>query len=672
MNFNKIEELGKAIFSKNPQIRRIFKRAYQGLSVLISRDRFKAQGNFIRVSPENENEYFFGYYDKIPWDDNDRFMIALRVKSSTKSPAPNETGTVVILDTKNNNREIEIGKTDAWNSQQGCMAQWLGPDFKSKIIYNDFRNDKYVSVIFNVEEMKEEKVLMMPIYDVSKNGEFALTLDFSRLHRVRPGYGYSNLEDKTSKEAVPDETCMWKIDITTGEIKSLFSYKDFYSFETKENMKVASHMINHIMISPNGTRAMVLHRWRINGERFSRLVTFDCNGNKLYNLLDDEFVSHCYWKNDEEIMTFARIKKIGKAYFMLKDKTKEYKHIWPELETDGHMSYSENKQLIVTDTYPNRKRIASLFVNTDDTVNCIGRVYAPFKYDNDVRCDLHPRWNRKGTKICIDSVHEGKRAIYTTDVNTPQKEINQDEDFKIPKIIHSVWLGNGKKSSIAEKSMASWEKFCCDYKIMEWDESNFDIESSCEYVKQAYKVKKWAFVSDYVRLKALYEYGGLYFDSDFEVLKNIDDFLNNSGFVCVESKYTISTAILAAEPKAQWVKDLLDNYENLNFINNDGSYNQLPNTKILQSYLQRKYNYQWSNKEQEMEADFIVYPSEYFSPLNCFTGVMKKTSNTYGIHHYDNTWKSPKEKIKKKIMQFGTRIIGEDNRARLVSIKEKK
>ena len=670
LSFNKIEEFGKGIFAKNPQIRKVFKRAYQLISVMISKERFKVVGDFKRITPKNQYEYFFGYYDKSPWDLTDRYLIALRVKNTTVSPAPKQTGTVVLIDTKDNSKEIEIAKTDAWNSQQGCMAQWLGPDFENRIIYNDFRDEKFVSVIYDIKKMQEEKVFDMAVYDVSKNGDFALSLNFSRLHRLRPGYGYSNIPDQTISKDIPNEPCMWRIELNSGEIIPLFTYKDFYSFETRAEMKKAQHKINHIMINPSGIRAMVLHRWILNGERFSRLVTFNPNGGEMFNLLDDNFVSHSFWKNDDEIITFARVKEVGKAYFILKDLSHEYKKIWPQLETDGHMSYSFSGDKIVTDTYPNRKRIASLFVNTENEVNEIGRVYAPFKYDNEVRCDLHPRFSHKEDRICIDSAHEGKRGIYEIKVPkiTSKDHIRKQ---KIPKIIHTVWLGKNEKTLIGKHCADSWSKYCSDYKIIEWNEDRFDIKSSCKYVKEAYQAKKYAFVSDYIRLKALYEYGGLYFDSDFEVLKNIDSFLSDSGFLCIESKYTISTAIIASAAKAKWVKELLDEYAKLSFLNKDGSYNQFPNTKRIQAYLEKKYQYKWSNYIQELENNLRIYPSEYFSPLNCYTGVLKKTANTHGIHHYDNTWKSKQDKIKKKVMQLTTRVIGEDNRARLVGINSK-
>lgn len=428
MDFVALENAGKKIFEQFPVIKRICKRVYQLSMYAISKEKFKVDGEVIRVSPEDEYEYFYGYYDKSPWDATDRYMLCIRVKQAYKSVAPKESGEVVIIDTENNNKVIKIGTTNSWNVQQGCMVQWLGPDFSEKIIYNDFRNGEYCSVIFNVKLNIEERVLKKPVYDVSRDGKFALSLDFSRLHRLRKGYGYSNLPDVTESELCPDKTCIWKINLDTNEVVDLLKYTDFSNFEANETMIGAEHKVNHIMISPNGKRFMVLHRWFQRGRKNTRLVTVNCDGSDMYNLSDDVFVSHCYWKNDEEILSFLRKKETGDHYYLMKDRTQEYKMLWPELNTDGHCSYSPNGNLIITDTYPNRKRLAYAFVCKENgEVKKIASVFAPFRYDNDVRCDLHPRWNREGNKVCIDSVHNGKRALYVIDLS------QQIDDLEIDK-----------------------------------------------------------------------------------------------------------------------------------------------------------------------------------------------------------------------------------------------
>lgn len=447
MGFIEIEAAGKKALEQFPAVKRAAKRMYQVASVASNKDKIIAEGDITRVSPDDGYEYFYGYYDKSPWDATDRYMICVRVQQAYKSVAPKEPGTVCLIDTADSNKLIEIGTTHSWNVQQSCMAQWMGPDFKSRIIYNDFRDGHYCSVVFNISEMKEEKQLPLPVYDVSRDGSFALSLDFNRLHRMRPGYGYSNQPDKTKGELCPDKTCIWKMDIETGNIEKLFKYTDFAAFEPDETMNGAEHKVNHLMISPNGKRFMVLHRWFDKGRKHTRLVTVNIDKADMYNLSDDVFVSHCYWKNDEEILSFLRKKESGDHYYLMKDKTREYKMYWPELNTDGHCSYSPDGQFIITDTYPNRKRIASVYLCTeeDNRSRRIARVFSPFKYDNDCRCDLHPRWNREGNKVCIDSVHEGKRGLYVIQIPVLEKDRYQKATEKNHTVTVLLATYNGEK-----------------------------------------------------------------------------------------------------------------------------------------------------------------------------------------------------------------------------------
>lgn len=447
MGFVEIENMGKKALEQFPAIKHAAKRVYQLASVATSNEKFKSEGDVVRVSPDDGYEYFYGYYDKSPWDATDRYMICIKVKQAYKSVAPKEPGVVGVIDTQDQNKFIKVGVTHSWNVQQSCMAQWMGPDFETKIIYNDFRDGKYCSVIYNWAEKHEEIVLPLPVYDVARDGSFALSLDFSRLHRLRPGYGYSNLPETTKEELCPDKPCIWKMDIPSGKITELFKYTAMAAFEPDESMQGAEHKVNHLMISPNGKRFMVLHRWFQKGRKHTRLVTVNVDKTEMYNLSDDVFVSHCYWKDDQEILSFLRKKETGNHYYLMKDKTQEYKMFWPELNTDGHCSYSPDGKNIITDTYPNRKRIASVYLCTenDNRARRIARVSAPFRYDNDCRCDLHPRWNRKGDKVCIDSVHEGRRGLYVIPV--PQIDIGRYEQTALKKHTVCVVLAtyNGEK-----------------------------------------------------------------------------------------------------------------------------------------------------------------------------------------------------------------------------------
>ena len=402
--------------NKYPAVKKVIKRAYQ-LGCYAMSKKLKSEGNIMRISPnDKDHEFFFGYYDKSPWNATGRYIICMRAKDTWSVPDPLDTADILLIDTENDKSIRKVATTHTWNVQQGCMAQWLGPDFKNRILYNDIRDGKYCSVVLNVET-GEEKVLSMPAYTVSADGKTALSLDFSRLHSLRLGYGYAALPEVTKDVALPDTTAVWKMDIETGEVTELLKYTDFANFQPRPEMqeKGSVHKVNHIMLSPNGKRFMVLYRWFCGQRKYTRLVTCNVDGADMYVLSDDDMVSHCYWKNDEEIIAFGRKKEFGPGYYLMKDKAQEWVHLWPQLSNDGHPSYCPvDADLVAFDTYPNRVRIQEVKVakDTDSEPKTVAKVFAPFRYDNDTRCDLHPRWSRDGKMICFDSTFEGRKGLY--------------------------------------------------------------------------------------------------------------------------------------------------------------------------------------------------------------------------------------------------------------------
>lgn len=411
--------------NKYPCVKKIVKSLYQHMWVLLSQNK-RCEGNVVRVSPNDPNhEYFFGYYDKSPWDATDRYMLCLKAKDTWSDVSPKDVAEILLIDTTKDegdkDRYKKIAETHSWNVQQGCMLQWLGPDYKDKIIYNDFRDNEYCSVILDINTM-EERIIHAPVYTVSSDGKYALTLDFSRLYNLRPGYGYYNKKETTENIALPDTTCIWKIDLETGDITQFLKYTDFASFQPRSEMKEhgSVHKVNHLMLSPNGKRFMVLYRW-FNGQRkYTRLITCNMDGTNMYVLSDDDMVSHCFWKDDEHILAFENKRDGGPGYYLMRDRTQEYTHCWPQFSNDGHPSYSPDRSLVVTDSYPDRVRIASINIMDGDESKAqnktIAKVFAPFRYDNDTRCDLHPRWNRKGDKVCFDGVFNGTRELLILEV----------------------------------------------------------------------------------------------------------------------------------------------------------------------------------------------------------------------------------------------------------------
>ncbi len=413
--------------NKVPGVKKVIKRVYQRTMYAIS-PKVKSEGNIVRISPDDAaHEYFFGYYDKSPWDVTDRYILCMRANNTWSDVSPKEKADILLIDTalpeSDEHRVKKIAETSSWNVQQSCMLQWIGPDFSSRILFNDYRDGMYVSVIKEIESGKE-RVIPAPVYTVSDDGKFALTLDFSRLYNLRPGYGYYNVLEKTKDVALPDATAIWKIDLESGDVTDLLTYKDFATFQPRPEMKEKGsiHKVNHLMLNPSGKRCMVLYRWFVNQRKYTRLVTFNTDGSDMYVLSDDDMVSHCFWKDDNNILAFENKKDGGPGYYFMRDKTQKYIHCWPQLNNDGHPSYSPDRSMIVTDTYPDRTRVSEikLMDGTDEKkseVKIIARTFAPFKYDNDTRCDLHPRWNHAGNMICFDSIFEGHRGMYTVEVS---------------------------------------------------------------------------------------------------------------------------------------------------------------------------------------------------------------------------------------------------------------
>lgn len=401
---------------KQPKLKRFFKNAYQKVGDIIS-DRQSSPASIKCVS-DSKYEHLFGYYDKSPWDRSGNNIIYLRVKNAsnvTASDVPAE----IILKNIMTGAETSITKTNSWNVQQGCMLQWLGPDFETKILFNDFRRGKYCTIIFNINT-KEERIIDAPVYSVNQDGKKALTLDFSRLHTLRPGYGYMNAHDNTKDEECPESPCIWTIDLVTNKVTPILTYKQLFDFEHKDNMNRAFHKVNHIMVNPSGTRFMFLHRWIKNGVKYDRLLTCQMDGKVMYNLLDEDMVSHCNWKDDTTIIAFAHTHEFGNNYYVLHDKSGERQVMDRNLpDVDGHPSYSPDGKYIITDSYPDFKRKQRLYLYDVQAKSCkqIAEVYSSKPYINDTRCDLHPRWKRDSSEICFDGAQGKYRQVYTLKIN---------------------------------------------------------------------------------------------------------------------------------------------------------------------------------------------------------------------------------------------------------------
>lgn len=218
----------------------------------------------------------------------------------------------------------------------------------------------------------------------------------------------------------------------------------------------------------------------------------------------------------------------------------------------------------------------------------------------------------------------------------------------IPKIIHYCWFGPNEKPKSVKRYIESWKTILPDYEVKEWNESNFDIEC-CNYVKQAYAAKKFAFVSDYARLKALYEYGGVYLDTDVEVVQCLtllfDNHRESDVILGFEEKDWVCTSTIIAQKNSQFILDFLSQYNVRSFVDNSGNLDMKTNVEVLTEIL-IKCGLEANNSNQELiykNRKITIIPKEYLSPMDYINRIDNRNENTYTVHHFDISWGKKKE-----------------------------
>lgn len=233
----------------------------------------------------------------------------------------------------------------------------------------------------------------------------------------------------------------------------------------------------------------------------------------------------------------------------------------------------------------------------------------------------------------------------------------------IPKVIHYCWFGRGEMPALATMCITSWKSFLPDYQIYLWNEDTFDINSN-PYVKEAYEARKFAFVTDYVRLHALYQFGGIYMDTDVEVLKNLDNLLHLPGFSGFESDTEMPTGIMASEQFGKWAKEQLQQYQGRHFLRPDGSFDLTTNVEIISSVMTNN-GFILKNSYQVYKDCMHIFPKDYFCP-KARSGLITITPNTYCIHHFAGSWQPLSSKIKK---YFFRNIVGPTLTDKLIKLK---
>lgn len=235
----------------------------------------------------------------------------------------------------------------------------------------------------------------------------------------------------------------------------------------------------------------------------------------------------------------------------------------------------------------------------------------------------------------------------------------------IPKILHYCWFGRGEMPQLAKDCIESWHKYMPDWEYKLWNEENFDV-NIIPYTKEAYEVKKYAFVSDYVRLIALHNEGGIYLDTDVEVFKSFDDLLSNTAFAGFEgSKHLpVGTCILASQPNTEWIKEQLDAYTDKKFVLENGTYDTTTNVQLMSRIMQANGFVQ--DGKEKYYKDVHIFPVDYFSPRQT-TGEYLRTQMTYCDHLGLGSWANKNNNWKDVIKK----LVGQKRMIQLIKLKRK-
>lgn len=239
--------------------------------------------------------------------------------------------------------------------------------------------------------------------------------------------------------------------------------------------------------------------------------------------------------------------------------------------------------------------------------------------------------------------------------------------MSIPKIIHYCWFGRGSKPELALKCIESWKKYCPDYEIVEWNEDNFDV-MSLPFTKEAYESRKFAFVTDYVRLYAMYHHGGIYMDTDVEVRKSLDPFLKYQGFSGFEAPEKVPTGIMAGEKGFPLFAQLMEYYTDRHFLTPDGQMDMTTNVVIITEIL-TKLGLTLNGQFQIVDG-FALFPTDYFCPKDPITRELHMTENTAVIHHFDGSWMTPERKKELEEYRKVTKLFGVSTGERILLARD--
>jgi len=387
----------------------------------------------VRTITQGPKFHWFGYYDKREFDPTNRFVLSNEVDFEHRTPRADDVIRVGMVDTRQNDKWIELGQSNAWGWQQGCMLQWR-PNSKNEVVWNDRQDERYVSHILNVETGKQ-RTLPRPIYTLSPDGRWAITADFARIQRMRPGYGYVGLQGRYPQQRAPEDSGVWKMNLETGDSELIFSLADAARIQYQgQSLEDKWNYFNHLLISPDSSRFIVLHRWREStgdgpdaeptGRFTTRMFTVNMDGSERYILDPSGYTSHFIWRDPQHVCAWTKPEGKPAAFYLFKDQTRDVDIVGEGVMTrNGHNTYvpGTDNEWILNDTYPDRKtreQTPYLFHVPSNRKVVLGHFVSPPVYSGEWRCDTHPRSSNDGKTVAIDSPHTGAgRQVHLIDIS---------------------------------------------------------------------------------------------------------------------------------------------------------------------------------------------------------------------------------------------------------------
>ncbi len=383
---------------------------------------FPEIGKPVQITNNNKEHLFASYYGINSWSGDEKYATVLETDIKNKLPEETDPATLGLVEMKTR-KFIPLTQTRAWNFQEGCMAHWLGTNPDSLIIYNDFRENKYVSVIMNVYSRKELKVIPYPVSAVSPNGREAVSINFSRLRITRPDYGYGGKgQDPGEKIQFPGNDGIFLISLETGEAKLIVSLAQIKSLVPEISADGIEYFA-HTRFSRNGSKIFWLAR--AIPERNTTAFTVNRDGSNISPCFPGKWGgSHFDWLNDNELMITAGYQGDeyeGKqdAHILFTVGKQDYKRLGNGLlDYDGHGTFSPDGKWMVTDTYPSkglREQKIYLMDMATEAVLPLGRYTEPVTFTQGKgfwRCDIHCRWSPEGDMIGFNSTFTGSRQVY--------------------------------------------------------------------------------------------------------------------------------------------------------------------------------------------------------------------------------------------------------------------